>query len=642
MNRSGIDNMLALDRLPFLDGSVTAHYEGSIDKQGGNADWDWWLYQDDRGEWVLLDVDGPGCIYNFVQHRYPSSKVPVFRFYFDGELEPRFTITPAEFGKKFPFIKPLADIFVGDDIPPQGRGPIWVVRSFVPMPFRKSCRITSSVKLEGADKTKGEGGWGHAIYHRYATVEGVKTFTGQEDYSPLLRAWAAVGHDPKEVTGPEQVAGNVTVASGATVSLLDLTGAGCVTALRLHADPLSAVWLRDLWLRVTWDGHSRPDVECPLGAFFGNEIGNNRIGFLTHGQTSNGTFYCYFPMPFGKSARVELMNRGQGNGPRIAYELLLAPAAKVLAPLQYGYFKASPYYPPTAVRRGRDSIIAEVAGRGHIVACTLTGRSLNNQYVSCEGDVRLYIDGRATPQIESDGSESHACYGWGFVYPPQQNPVSGYDGSGHPLYEFSETRINLGDRYPFQTGFRFAFEAGGHNDTDMVHSGVVLYYGVEAPGMILTDEVAIGDADSERAHDYRVERQVWHGELTAKYEDDVDTVRTAPGRAFNGSSEFVATIRTDNDGVRLRRLADQQHGRQRVRVVVDGVPVSERTWYQPDQNPHRRWLEDEFEIPAEYTRGKSRIKLRLEVVSASESPAWTEFQYWVYSHLQAPTGKQGK
>ena len=39
----GIENMLKLDLLPFLEGGVQAHYEGSIDKLGGNADWDWWL-----------------------------------------------------------------------------------------------------------------------------------------------------------------------------------------------------------------------------------------------------------------------------------------------------------------------------------------------------------------------------------------------------------------------------------------------------------------------------------------------------------------------------------------------------------------------------------------------------------------------
>lgn len=71
--------------LPLLRDGVTARYEGSIDKAGGNADWDWSLYRDERGEWVLFDHQGAGCVYNFVQHRYPDSLEPTFRFYFDGE-----------------------------------------------------------------------------------------------------------------------------------------------------------------------------------------------------------------------------------------------------------------------------------------------------------------------------------------------------------------------------------------------------------------------------------------------------------------------------------------------------------------------------------------------------------------------------
>lgn len=81
----GNEAMLQLQELPLIRHLARMHYEGSIDKQGGNSDWDWSLYQDERGEWVLLDVMGPGCVYNMVQHRYITSPEAVFRFYLDGE-----------------------------------------------------------------------------------------------------------------------------------------------------------------------------------------------------------------------------------------------------------------------------------------------------------------------------------------------------------------------------------------------------------------------------------------------------------------------------------------------------------------------------------------------------------------------------
>ena len=592
-----------LGRLPFLRLGLTAHYEGSIDKAGGNADWDWWLYQDARGEWVLLDVEGPGCVHHFVQHRYPTCPEPVFRFYFDGEAEPRYTMRPADFGRKAPFLKPVADVFEGDDVPPRGRGPIWVVRSMLPMAFEKGCRITSSVKLEGCDRAKGEGGWGHVIYHRYA------------EYPEVWEEPA--GGAVRQVCG-------ATIPAGGGHTVFAHQGPASVRSLRLRVPPGV---LHDLWVRLEWDGEEHPAAWCPIGAFFGNEFGAHRIGFLTHGQEADGTYYCRFPMPFWKSGKITLCNRHSSEAMTVECEVLVdAPYPEAAC----GYFRAAEYCEPREVTPGRDSVIGEARGRGHVVAATLTGRAVDGRYVSCEGDVRLHLDGCGTPQIESDGSESHAGYGWGFVYPPQENPFSGYDGSGDPLCEFSETRVHVADVIPFRDGFRFGLEAGDCNDAPMRHSGLILYYGRAELGMELTDTVDLGDSASENSHAYLVEGEVWRGELSARYEDESSAPLINRGVAHRGASEFSVAIKAGNAGVRLRRRSDQLHGRQRARVFVDGERVAEYDWYVADRNPHRRWLEEEFEIPLRYTRGKDRIRIRLEHLG--EAPAWTEFFYWVFSH----------
>ena len=187
------ETMADLKSLPVPKTGCRAHYEGSIDKKGGNADWDWALYQDADGEWVLFEHLGPGCIYNFVQHRYPSCEEPVFRFYFDGEETPRFTIRHSEFGEKYPFTEPLASRYIGPY--DNGRGPIRVVRSFVPMPYKKSCKITSSIRLEGCDRSKNQGGWGHVVYHSYENGDGVETFSPAEDPAQqrLTALWKQTG-----------------------------------------------------------------------------------------------------------------------------------------------------------------------------------------------------------------------------------------------------------------------------------------------------------------------------------------------------------------------------------------------------------------------------------------------------------------
>ena len=99
----GYDRLADISRMPITDNNSFVKYEGSISKVGDNADWDWGMYTDQNGEWVLMEADGPGCIFNFTQHRYPTSEVPTFRFYFDNSPTPQFEIKPSQFGTKYPF-----------------------------------------------------------------------------------------------------------------------------------------------------------------------------------------------------------------------------------------------------------------------------------------------------------------------------------------------------------------------------------------------------------------------------------------------------------------------------------------------------------------------------------------------------------
>lgn len=619
----GVAKMSNLEQLPYLQADTRVHYEGSIDKTGENADWDWYLYQDTNKEWVLLDVTGPGCLYNFVQHRYPTSPEPTFRFYFDGETTPRYEIKQSEFGKKAPFLEPLSAIYQGID--DNGRGPIWVVRSFVPMAFRNGCKVTSSVMLEGPDKAKKQGGWGHIMYHTYPTADGITTYTGKEDYSKLVNQWKKLGTDPKPVKGSNLISNRLSIKPGKSGVLFSSQAEGSISSIKLAILSFDQQMLESVWLRIHWDDEAKPAVYCPIGAFFGNEYGAHALRYLTHGMSPEGKFYSYFPMPFWKSARVEIVNRSQK-------QLVLSSSVKFKPStalpynrLKAAHFRASEYQPPIAKKAEEDSHIATIIGRGQVVAGLVTGSQ-----TSCEGDVRVYIDGRGTPSVESDGSESWACYGWGFTTPPSFNPLSGYDGTGNGLW--SMTRVMLGDSYPFLTSLRFGVEGGsGNHSGDDVRSGVLLYYGEPEAGMVLTDYVDVGDVKSDKEHSYSMSGFTFIGHLQESYEGEHDLVEIKDqGVAFTEKSGFTVSISPKNEGVLLRRRSDQEQGRQRARVYVDDKLVTERDWYYADQNMYHRWIDDEFQIPVSYTRGKSSIKIRIQPVAVEGLYTWNEFAYWVY------------
>ena len=110
---------------------------------------------------------------------------------------------------------------------------------------------------------------------------------------------------------------------------------------------------------------------------------------------------------------------------------------------------------------------------------------------------------------------------------------------------------------------------------------------------------------------------------------------TNAGRTLGGPSRFTVTLAPDNQGVLLRRRSDQVARGQRASVYVDGAKIPDHDWYAADGNPNFRWLEDEFLIPASYTKGKHQIHLRIEPVITDGKTNWNESSYSVFS-LKTP------
>lgn len=614
--------------LPLLRLDTRVHYVGSIDKKGGNADWDWGLYQDERGEWVLAEVEGPGCLWNFVVHHDVARSDPTYRFYFDGESAPRLAVRHSAIGSQAPLLPPW-----GDWYGPKLKGgqdarvlsmDFRIVRSFLPMPFRRGLRITSSVKLEGnAAPQQGAGGWGHAIYHSYPTAGQLQTFTAAAlDQSLAARNAATVQGPP---AGPANQLQRGTLAPGAALRLFEARGEGLVAAVSLRLPKWSPEALTGLWIRCWWDDESQPAVDLPFGTFFGNERGDHPLATMLTAFDPAGWSRQRFPMPFWKSARIELVNRA---ATARSFEVESEVSYRLGAcydPAAAGHFRATPWRRPLPGAPGEDALIAEFAGYGHVVAGVVA------RLGGCEGDIRVHIDGAGTPSIQSDGSESWVCYGWGYYSAPEANPFSAYDG---PNSDASMIRLLPGDAYPFRQGLRCSAEPGGGRRTPQsgtLRSGALFWYGEPGRAATITDVLRLGDAASEAAHGYRADG----GQLLAmnsRFEGAQDHLPLAGNyrRGFARSSFFVA-IDPANRGVILRRRSSQAEGRHRALVSIDGVPVAERAWIWPDCNPHQAWLEDEFQIPAALTAGKGRLHVEIVPQAVAGRTAWNEARYTVYS-----------
>lgn len=105
----------------------------------------------------------------------------------------------------------------------------------------------------------------------------------------------------------------VPLAGGETRTLAELKGPGCIRHIWMTSWLPKDDYLRRIVLRFYWDGNSEPSIECPIGDFFG--LGHaKRKNFITavmqmSPQDGRG-LNCWWPMPFQKSARIEITNDG--------------------------------------------------------------------------------------------------------------------------------------------------------------------------------------------------------------------------------------------------------------------------------------------------------------------------------------------
>jgi len=260
---------------------------------------------------------------------------------------------------------------------------------------------------------------------------------------------------------------------------------------------------------------------------------------------------------------------------------------------KFGYFKSSPYAykKPTD---GSDNIIAKMEKiSGHVVSSVVTGYPYETERACCEGDARIHLDGIRTPSIESDGSESYACYGYGFCAPPQTNPISGYDGKSYYLHEdWSMMRSLPGEVYPFLNKIHFGFESFGNNEINMCHSGAILFYGENRSRI-------------EEIGNYAEGKEI----LASYFEGDDDDVLVT---LYGSRAEKITMIVNVDlaDEIVIRRVSDQKLGRQFAEVYINGV-LCETPWYYPDSNEYKRWLEDEYIIPSKYFIGCAKMKIEI-------------------------------
>lgn len=200
--------------------------------------------------------------------------------------------------------------------------------------------------------------------------------------------------------------------SRTTEILLDQKGPGMIRHIWCTSKPMEPRHLRNLILRMYWEGHEIPSVEVPLSDFFGVAHGASVPMYSQYLYTQEGRgFNCFFPMPFSRNAKVTITNESGTDLDYFFYQIdftLGDPVTK-----KEGRFHAS-FRRENPSKYGRDFKIMETGNAGGVyLGCVIGIRPLTSGWWG-EGEVKIYLDGDLQyPTICGTGMEDYLGSAWG-------------------------------------------------------------------------------------------------------------------------------------------------------------------------------------------------------------------------------------
>jgi len=216
--------------------------------------------------------------------------------------------------------------------------------------------------------------------------------------------------------------------SSKSVVVADLKGPAVITMIHF-AMPQTLKLNRDVLLRMYWDGETSPSVDVPLVDFFCDPAGL-RDQVNTALVNKRRGFNAYFPMPFRRAAKIELVYDGPvAPGEELwkimpCYSYVTYRAARKL-PSDTGYFHAS-WRQEGLLLGKRDYVALEAKGKGKFVGWNVTVRSPGRDGYPVDENEKFFIDGEATASVEFQGLEDSFGFSWGFPESDNLFPLTGY------------------------------------------------------------------------------------------------------------------------------------------------------------------------------------------------------------------------
>ncbi|PKQ44413.1 DUF2961 domain-containing protein [Confluentibacter flavum] len=696
------------DKLPYHRIGIRGYMRSTYDRTGNNesADASNFLYQESETMNTVLDLKGNGILYFARTNHWHGSP-------WNYEIDSN-GLFVKETGTSDPIN--AIDRFKDTEFIPETLFPYPLVWTWTktkgadlmwrPVPFDNSFRLSYGRTFYGT---------GYFIYHLFPRhIDHVQPRTSSlKMNAPKKEVLDLINESGTDIApkgnGVAQYSGNLSLKPFESKTFFESKDApSMIRAVKFILPKEKALDFGNCRIKVTWDNRLYPSIDAPIDLFFGTgELYNNNgreylvKGFPLSIKYEEDTVHlsCYWPMPYFQNAKFEITERNGQSMEDIKWEIRTVP---YLDPINHvSYFHAT-YTDHEFPEEGKDLTFLDtkqVEGggewSGHFVGMSWIFTE-DGELKTLEGDPRFYFDDSQTPQAWGTGTEE---WGGGGDYWGGENMTIPF--AGHPIGQDAKSAKNnlekinsayrflVADFFPFGKRAIINLEHGGQNTYSEHYSGVTYWYGIDAPSLVLTDELNVFNEEDSRRHNYMSPTASLPYSLVSRYEWGPDTDSPNFGnppdmkedyyssrlffpaqqdsvRSMTGVSQFTVSLDPDNLGVLLRRKFDYLYPNQKANVYVKDENTTEwelaGEWYtagsntcvfsfpegELDQAQHqmitsnRRWREEEFLIGRELTEGIEKLDIKIEHIPNSiqlfpgkDFPAesrWSESRYWVYCY----------
>ena len=284
----------------------------------------------------------------------------------------------------------------------------------------------------------------------------------------------------------------VDLAPGEPFEAADIEGPGLITRMWVTQPvQLNPHALRDVAVRMYWDGESEPSVLTPLGDLFGATFGRAVDCTAAWSAITSGAYTSFFPMPFRRRARIVFENQGAHTVRLFFYQVTYLKIDRPLAP-ETPYFHCA-WRRTLLERNGPPFTVLEAAGRGMYLGCHLDmqGRGFpwGPNPVSwfmpegfgmgmLEGWERMWIDGadQECPNVHGTGGEDYFNGAWYFTRVPATTPTHGVTLRSYAKRRVSCYRMHAEMPVSFKENIKVTIDHGLNNALPARYDGAAFWY----------------------------------------------------------------------------------------------------------------------------------------------------------------------